>query len=207
MKIRYKFVIYGVIGIALWFLSGYLLLAALSVERRLDHADAIVVLGGSADYKKRTDAAANLWKAGVAPRIIVTDDGQLGGWNNVAQRNTSFAERAVSNLVGCGVDGEAIEVSSVVGQSTHDEAELIADLSVDRNFHSIILVTSSFHTRRALWTFERVARNRSLRIVYGMEYPDSDRSSFYKLFWWLDLNDRRNIPLEIMKHMYYWIAF
>ena len=207
MKVRNRFVICGIVVTGVWLLSSYLLVASLSIERPLERVDAIVVLGGSADYKKRTNAAANLWKAGTAPKVIVTDDGQRGGWDNALQRNPSFAQRAVKNLKDNGVAESAIEVLSIVVQSTHDEAELVAKLVQDRNYRSVILVTSGFHTRRALWIFERVASRRNLQITYGVECPEGDESTFYKLFWSLDPRNAQNIPLEIVKLVYYWYAY
>jgi uncharacterized SAM-binding protein YcdF (DUF218 family) len=207
MKIRSKLVSVTAVGIALWMLLGYILLVYLSVERKLEHADALVVLGGSADYKKRTETAADLWKAGVAPKVIVTNDGQHGGWDNATQRNPSFAERAVWNLKTDGVSDEAIEVSPEVVESTHDEAELISKLAKERNYGSIVLVTSGFHARRALWIFERIAKQRDRTIVYGIEFPKGDKVTYFKLFWWLYPENQLNIPLEIVKLFYYWSIY
>ena len=207
MKLRNKILIYGLVVLGVWFLSTYILLASVSVERHIEHADAIVVLGGSADYKKRTDTAANLWKTGAAPKVIITDDGQRGGWDTTLERNPSFAERAVKNLIGRGVAAIDIEVLPTVVASTRDEAELVSNLALDRNYRSVILVTSSFHTRRALWMFQRVATRRDLQITYGIESPDADKSMYFKLFWSLDSRNIRNIPVEIVKLVYYWNVY
>src|SRR5882724_8702749 len=82
----------------------------LIVEAPLAHANAIAVLSGSAVIKERTQFAAQLYKEGRAPKIILTNDNQQGGWSSAEQRNPFYYERAVDLLTGAGVPREAIEI-------------------------------------------------------------------------------------------------
>src|SRR2546423_12476183 len=57
-------------------------------------ADAIVMLSGSEVYRERAEYAARLFKAGRAPRIVLTNDAEPGGWSQERGRTMLFVERA-----------------------------------------------------------------------------------------------------------------
>lgn len=94
----------------LWIFVAPLLAENLIVEKSLEHADAILVLGGSATYQERTDKAAELFKKGITAKIYLTDDNMRSGWSKSEQRNIPFVELAQRNLVNQGVPAESIEV-------------------------------------------------------------------------------------------------
>ena len=70
----------------------------LITEAPLDHADAIAIMSGSATFKERSQRAAELFHAGRAPRIILTNDNHQGSWSNAEQRNPFFYESAAAYL-------------------------------------------------------------------------------------------------------------
>ena len=188
---------------AFWLLFAYLLIDYLTVHRRLERADAVVVLDGSADYQSRTRAAAELVRNGFADRVLVTNDGQRGSWDTVEQRNLYFAELAIRSLLEEKVTPAAIEVLPGFVTSTREEGEAVMSVAAQRGYGSLILVTSGYHTRRTLWTFERSAEKRGLQVDLGIESPEADREVSSKLFWWL-LPDRwRNVAEELPKLIYY----
>ena len=188
---------------ALWFIFAYLLIEYLIVERHLATADVVVILSGSAEYRKRTKAAAELLKNGNVSRVILTNDGQRGGWDPIEQRNPFFVELAVRSLKDEGVDIKDIEVLPGVVGSTYDEGEAVLSAAAQRGYGSIILVTSGYHTRRALWTFERSAERRRLPVNLGVESPEDDRQMSAKLSWWLSRARLRTIGAELPKFIYY----
>src|SRR5437588_1875214 len=57
-----------------WTFVAPFLAERLIVARPMDHADAILVLAGSGAYFERTKKAAFLYKEGVAPGILLTND-------------------------------------------------------------------------------------------------------------------------------------
>jgi uncharacterized SAM-binding protein YcdF (DUF218 family) len=99
-------------------------------------ADIIVVLGG--DGRPRAEQAAALWRDGKAPSVLATGYGDC-----------DFVQRT---LISEGVDPQAV-MTECRSQSTWDNATfsqpLLADLKVDR----AILVTSWFHSKRAVKRF------------------------------------------------------
>ena len=64
----------------------------LIVEKQVENPDAIFVLSGSFAYGERTNKAAELFHAGKAPKIILTNDGEQAGWEESLQRNPFYWE-------------------------------------------------------------------------------------------------------------------
>ncbi len=112
----------------------------LCVDAGPRQADVIVVLGG--ESKDRTQQAYELFAAGAARRIIVSGSGDAGLIRDV--------------LVRSGVPGEAIEVEEL-SRNTKENAEFTAPLLTKAGMRRAILVTSWFHSRRALNSFHRFA--------------------------------------------------
>ncbi|MBI3878479.1 MAG: YdcF family protein [Verrucomicrobia bacterium] len=108
----------------------------LNAESSAARAEVIVVLGGETPH--RAERAAELFRRGAAPRIIVTGAGDAA----IIRRY----------LVQAGVPAEviALEEKSV---STRENAEFTAPLLKQLGARDVFLVTSWFHTRRALATF------------------------------------------------------
>ena len=100
------------------------------------HADAIIVLGGG--VFDRPAHAAELFKAGFASRIIVTGDGDCDE-NRLA-------------LVARGVPQSAIEVECR-SRTTWENARFTEPLLKAAGAKRVIIVTSWYHSRRALNTF------------------------------------------------------
>jgi uncharacterized SAM-binding protein YcdF (DUF218 family) len=112
----------------------------LSVDNGDVHGDFMVVLGGG--YGERPDRAPELFKAGVAPKIILTG-----------------AHDAVDNqrlLVNRGVPAEAIQLEAA-SMSTKQNAQLTIPLLRAAGAHRVILVTSWYHSRRSLNCFRHYA--------------------------------------------------
>ena len=108
----------------------------LCVDRGPHQSEVIVVLGGVWNW--RADGAAALFKAGAAPRIIVSGDGD----------GPLIRDRLVSH----GVPAGAIELEDR-SRNTRENAEFTARLLKQQGVHRAIVVTSWFHTRRALNCF------------------------------------------------------
>src|SRR6266550_8978963 len=85
-----KSVIFFVAILLVWTLVAPFLAERLIVARPMDHADAILVLAGSRAYFERTRKAAFLYKEGVAPSVLLTNDGEKAGWSRKEQRNPPY---------------------------------------------------------------------------------------------------------------------
>jgi uncharacterized SAM-binding protein YcdF (DUF218 family) len=189
----------------LWPPLAWVAARALVVRADLPHADALVVLAGSSAYVERTRLAARLFKDGRAPLILLTNDNERSGWSNAEQRNPYFAERAIAELVGAGVPRAAIEVLPLSVASTYDEARALREYAVAHNLRALLIVTSAYHSRRALWTFRRMFR--SSGIIVGVEPVEPGAQTPAASIWWLHSRGWQSVAGEYLKLIYYYTHY
>jgi uncharacterized SAM-binding protein YcdF (DUF218 family) len=190
-----------------WIFTAPFLAEVLIVEKPLERADAIFVLGGSSAYLERTQKAAELYKNGRAPKIFLSNDGLQSGWNGALKRNPFFVEYAQWELIKQGVPAEAIEILPGIVESTHDEAVLLEKTLKEQNLKSILLVTSGYHTRRTLRTFEKVLLDNNDSIQIGIESPPAGWQTPKSSYWWLSARGWNFVAGEYLKIVYYWLFY
>jgi len=134
----------------------------LVVDRPLQHADALVVMAGEVSI--RLPAAARLFKEGKADKILLTNDGVFSAWSEKKQRNLYQVEWAEDELLKMQVPGKAIVKLSYSSSGTIHDALNTRKYLLDNGVKSIIIVTSDYHTRRSLWSFEKVLRGHPVTI-------------------------------------------
>ncbi len=195
----------ALLALAAWTLVAWAAARALVVAADLPHADALVVLGGSAAYQERTRAAAELFKEGRAPRIVLMNDGQQGGWSNIEQRNPFFYERANDELRRAGVPAGSVEVLPAPLSSTHEEACAVRDYATARGIRSLLIVTSGYHSRRALWTFRHVFTESGVEIGVWPAPPGEQTPAFAT--WWLSPGGWKLVAGEYAKFAYYLLHY
>ncbi len=188
-----------------WVFLAWAAAGALIVRASLPQADAIVVLSGSNAYVERTTRAIELFHEGRAPLVVLTNDDTRGGWSNALQRNPYFVERATEELIKGGVPADKIKIVPGVASSTQSEALIIRDYAVAERLRSILVVTSGYHSRRAL---------RSLRhsfdgtgIVVGLEPAPIGPATPSRAWWWLQPEGWRSVAGEYVKLVYYWFRY
>jgi uncharacterized SAM-binding protein YcdF (DUF218 family) len=145
-------------------------------------ADVIIVLGGGA--KERPERAAELFKTGMAPRIIISGEG-----DDIINRNL---------LIAAGIPASVITLESK-SRTTKENAELTVKLLRASQVHSAIVVTSWYHSRRALKTFEHEAP----------ELKFFSRPSYYAFEHenWQKQGIAKRMRLEFLKLPGYWIRY
>jgi uncharacterized SAM-binding protein YcdF (DUF218 family) len=165
------------IAVAWFFPQDFLTLDSGTVK-----ADVIIVLGGGSH--ERPLRAAELFKENAAPRIIVTGEGD-------DEINRQL-------LIQAGVPATVIQVEGK-SQTTHENAEFTIKLLRAEKIHSAILVTSWYHSRRALKTFEH----------YAPELKFYSRPSYFAFARddWRKLGIIKRMRLEFLKLPGYWIRY
>jgi uncharacterized SAM-binding protein YcdF (DUF218 family) len=189
------------LAIATWVVVAWLVARALVVSAPLASADAIVVMSGSSAYVERTQKAAQLYREGRAPLVLLTNDFTQGGWNSAQQRNPFFFERAMDELIKAGVPQESIRLVPGVANSTREEALVIKDYVANQGLRSVIIVTSSYHSRRALRTVRQAFAGTATTV--GLEPCSTSPSAF----WWLRPEGWRTVGSEFVKLVYYWVQY
>jgi len=178
---------------------------ALIVRSDLSHADALAVLAGSSTYLERTHRAVQLFNEGRAPKIILTNDNLKSGWLAEEERNPLFVERAAAELRRLGVPSEKIEVVPGRVVSTYDEAVCLRQYARERGLRSILVVTSAYQSRRALWTLRRVFQGSD--VVIGLDPVTPGEQAPTSATWWRHRLGWKLVPGEYAKMIYYRIHY
>ena len=179
----------------------------LIVEKPLEKADAILVLAGAHTYIERTQKAAELFRKGAAPRIYLTDDGEFAGWSRDEQRNPPFVELARAALIADGVAAENIEILKPTVTGTIDEARILSERARAANLKSILLVTSAYHTRRALATFQKIFTENKQTVELGIASPPPGINTPPPSRWWLSPFGWQIVVGEYVKSAGYWVYY
>lgn len=196
----WRFVIFLALG---WPTVAWLAAEVLIVRAVPTNADSLVVLAGSATYIERTQQAAQLFKDGLAPRIILTDDNQESGWSAKLQTNPLYVQLATDELKLRGVPDERIEIVPEAVSSTRDEAARVREYTTTSGLHSILVVTSAYQVRRARWTFNQVFAGSGVSISFS-SVPPGDQTP-RPLTWWLSRSGWRMVAGEYVKLAYYFV--
>jgi uncharacterized SAM-binding protein YcdF (DUF218 family) len=188
-------------ALLLWQLLAWSAARALIVRADLQRADALAVLAGSSAYVERTRFAAQLYREGRAPVVLLTNDDERGGWSSAEQRNPFFVERALAELIGAGVPRERIVVLPQPVASTYDEAGALREYATANHLRALLVVTSAYHSRRALWTLRRVFAGGDVEIGLVPVAPGAQTPA--PALWWLDKRGWQFVAGEYAKLVYY----
>ncbi len=176
--------------------------AWLVVADPLQHADAIIVLGGTM-YERQLEAV-DLYKEGWAPRIYLFRE--MADWGEVEliRRGvpiTRAIDVQLDAMLKLGVPRDAIHVLEQAN-STADESVHVQAL-VQRNRHGrVIIVTSKQHTRRARLVMRRRLDQIGVELIVRpsrYDRADVDR-------WWAHRNTLRFTLFETQRLIGYWIG-
>jgi uncharacterized SAM-binding protein YcdF (DUF218 family) len=194
----------GIALVVLWLIA-WLGAKLLMVSAPLDHADVIMIMAGSAVFKERTLRAAELYKEGRASKIIVTNDNQQSGWVSDEQRNIPYQELAARYLRRYGVPHDAIEVVPEPVTGTYEESHVLRRYAEEKGLHSILVVTSAYHSRRTLWTLRRTFASSGITI--GLDAVPPGRQAPRPSTWWLYPTGWQMVPGEYVKMVYYLLFY
>lgn len=118
------------------------------VNDPLAQSDVIVVLGDDNYAGDRAFHAAELYRSGVAPVVVAS--------GRMLRPNAGIADLMEHDLQSFGVQASSIVKFSHRAANTREEAEALSGLVASRGWKRVLLVTSNYHTRRALFIFDRV---------------------------------------------------
>ena len=107
-------------------------------------SDVIVVLAGETD--RRPAHALELLNQGLAPRVVIDVPAQTKVYDTL---QTDIAERYVQRLPQAAV----VSICPIFGLSTRAESHDVANCLASQPVRRVLIVTSDFHTRRALSIF------------------------------------------------------
>jgi uncharacterized SAM-binding protein YcdF (DUF218 family) len=160
-------------------------------------ADIIFLLNG--DFNTRPFKAAELYKQGLAPLVVIARSEDLPAVKAGLLPNDT--DVSVGVLKKAGVPSDKIVVLPFTGgvTSTFDEATALHRYMETTHISRVILVTSSFHTRRAKWIFNREL----IGLPVTLEMVAVPYSSFDQTNWWKNESGLITLDNEYIKLVYY----
>lgn len=177
------------------------LFAGLLVDRQdpLAPADAIYVLGGT--RITRALEASELYHAGLAPRIVISNGGWEPAMTELAARGihvTTEAETAREVLVDhLGVPASAVELLPGSLDNTAAEARDVRD----RGWSRLIVITDCATTRRAAFAFRHIM---GPRVTVMARCARTD--TYTPWTWWNSRASFRQTFYELPKLLVYWMG-
>src|SRR5437867_8675214 len=188
------------LGAVAWTLTAWAASELLVVTTDLPHADAIAVLSGAKAYLERTERAAQLFRDGRAPLVLLTNDGLRGPWCVTRHDNPSYAQLAADELERHGVAADRIRiVPEVASGGTYVEAMRIREYASTHRLKSILIVTSEHHARRALWTMHQVFAQSGIDVGIAV----TEHRVLHSVLWWLFPSGWHTVGEEYVRFGYY----
>ena len=166
----------------------------------LQHADVIMVLGGA--RVERWLEAVDLFKEGWAPAMVISPgivpplETELQAKGVKYPREGDLARDAVLSL---GVPGSVVTVLPGGVDNTAAEAAALRRAYPAGSLHSVIVVTSSYHLRRAGYAFRREFRRDGVQIIMRPSRYDEAVPGR----WWTRRKDIRYMLSELPKFAAY----
>ena len=205
MKIWLKIILIVILVILALSTTAYLLRVPLMttmarlliIDDPLQPAEIIYILNG--EVNTRPFHAARLFEQDLAPQIVIPreEDGpasEVGLYPNGTDVSVNILQEE-------GVSEENIIVVEVEGgvTSTYDEAIILRNYIEANNIQSVIVVTSSFHTRRSQWIFQKVLTDANIQF----QMSAAPQWKFDETDWWQEEMGMVMLANEYLKFAYY----
>ncbi len=143
-----------VIAVCLLVWGGDLLISS---DPAPQHVEAAIVLQGSIVAEKvRIAGAINLLQRGIADRALLSVPQESYWGQSIPPAARSYLERTYGNDLAARVD--FCETNADVN-STVQEAQALGPCIQEHHWHSVVIVTSDYHTRRAGMLWRRMTRS------------------------------------------------
>jgi uncharacterized SAM-binding protein YcdF (DUF218 family) len=161
---------------------------SLVVQDPLEKSDAIIILSDDNFYADRATRAAELFRQKLAP-VVVASGIRL-------RPNAGISELMTHDLIERGVPRENILPFPQDADNTKEEAQFLRKLVQEKNWKSVIIVTSNYHTRRAKYIFGKIFANSVTIRMAAARDADYDPEH-----WWEQRKSVKRFFHEIVGHV------
>jgi uncharacterized SAM-binding protein YcdF (DUF218 family) len=158
------------------------------VDEPAAQSDALIVLGDDNYAADRAFHAAELYREGVAPVVVAS--------GRMLRQNVSFADLMEHDLESFGVPAASIVKLSHRADNTRDEAVEAARLIQAHRWKRVLVVTSSYHSRRARFIYGRVLPSSVSFRVSGARDSEFDPAR-----WWETRRGQKLFLTELMGYV------
>jgi uncharacterized SAM-binding protein YcdF (DUF218 family) len=152
------------------------------------HSDAIVVLGDDDYSGDRAARAAELYRQGWAPTVVAS--------GRMLRPYAGIAELEAHDLEADGVPQSAILQFPQRAEDTREEAVALRGLVAQHAWHSVLVVTSNYHTRRAQFIFGRVLPQDVQSRISSSPDPNYDPAG-----WWYSMQGIKIFSSECIAYL------
>lgn len=153
-------------------------------------SDVILVLAG--ETAVRPARALELLDHGYAKRVVIDVPAQA---KDFGFAEIELAQQYVQHLE----DAASVRICPIYGLSTRDEARDAEKCLENENAGRVLIVTSDFHTRRALATFRRVIPGKTFSVAAAFDETQ------FGTHWWRHRQWAKTFLDEWMK-LLWWVA-
>ncbi len=205
---RSGFLLIALIGIAVPVVFAGPLLRVLGrlivVDDQPAISDAIVVLNTGIEYYPRLIQAADTYRQGLARKIVINGNRKTDTLRELEkqgfERCCPWYADSVRILTLFDVRQEdIITISAEDAYDTVSESQVVGRELIRQQFKRVIITTSKFHTRRALFIWNKIYGD---DLVVNMVAAKSD--PYEPNLWWKDGRQIRWVLAEYGAWIYYW---
>ena len=172
-KLRTVLIVLIALALFLFSTSGHFL-----IVNRPQHADAMVVLAGETD--RRPALGLQLLQQGYAPRMVLDLPANAKIYD---QTMLQIAQQYVRELP----QAQSVIICPIYGLSTKAESQDVSQCLRTLGIHSILVVTSDYHTRRALSTFRHELPGMQISVAAATD-PQQFGGAWWQHRQWAKLN-------------------
>ncbi len=174
------------------------------VSDRPSSSDAAVVLNTGMEYYPRLIQAADLYTRGLAASVVINGNRKTDTLRNLEKKGFKrccpwYAD-SVAILTMLGVpEGKIIRISNEDAYDTVSEARMVGRELIERNWKTVIITTSKFHSRRAKFIWQRLYDKQLAITVVSAETDPYDPDN-----WWKDGRQIRWVLAEYGAWIFFW---
>ena len=172
-KLRTVLIVLIALALFLFSTSGHFL-----IVNRPQHADAIVVLAGETD--RRPALGLQLLQQGYAPRMVLDVPANAKIYDETMLQ---ISQQYVRELP----QAQSVIICPIYGLSTKAESQDVSQCLRTLGVHSVLVVTSDYHTRRALSTFRHELPGMQISVAAATD-PQQFGGAWWQHRQWAKLN-------------------
>ena len=172
-KLRTVLIVLIALALFLFSTSGHFL-----IINRPQHADTIVVLAGETD--RRPALGLQLLQQGYAPRMVLDVPANAKIYDETMLQ---ISQQYIRELP----QAQSVIICPIYGLSTKAESQDVSQCLKTLGVHSMLVVTSDYHTRRALSTFHHELPGMQISVAAATD-PQQFGGSWWKHRQWAKLN-------------------
>ena len=175
----------------------------LVADDSLENGTVVILMGSIAD---RALEAADVYNEGYADSVVLVDS-YMNGYDKLVERGVvipGYADISKMAAVELGIPQNLVVLLEGNARSTRDEAVTIKEYLMDnKEITTIVLVTSSYHSKRSKLIFSKVLKELD-RVVKVIARP-SKYDDFNPERWWSRREDAKRVVLEYLKLSYFYL--